>query len=137
MELLRRKDVPVYPSTLRLIKSLAAAGIKRACISSSRNCRAILEKIPARELFDVVVDGNVNLPGKPRPDIFLRAARDLAAEAKECVVFEDAVLGVKAAKAAGMFCVGIDRYGDRRRLQGADKIVGDLEEIGEIDGFCF
>ena len=56
------------------------------------------------------------------------ASKKLHTKPDECIVFEDAVLGVEAAKNAGMSCVGIDRYGERDRLKKADIIVSDAGE---------
>ena len=81
------------------------------------------------DLFDVIITGNDIIKGKPDPQVFFMAAEKMAVEAKECVVFEDAVLGVEAAKRAGMKCVGIDRYGRPERLKKADLVVSDLGEV--------
>lgn len=129
LKTIEKDDVPTYISTVRLIAELKSHKIMTACISSSKNCKFILKKVGMYKSMQVIVDGTDNVKGKPEPDIFLKAAEKLSCSAGECVVFEDAVLGVKAAKRAGMFCVGVDRYNNPQRLKQADIVVKDLEEI--------
>ena len=89
------------------VSALKRMGILTAVGSASRNARAILEKAGVIGLFDAVVDGNMVHNPKPDPEVFLLAASMLRAEPAGCVVFEDAVEGIRAAKAAGMTAVGI------------------------------
>lgn len=124
-----KKGIPVYHSTLRLMEELKSKGIKLSVISASKNCKMILRKVKLLDKLDGVVDGHMVHLGKPHPEVFLRAARDVKTPPRHCVVFEDAVLGVEAAKNAKMICVGIDRHGDRERLTKADLVVGDLDEV--------
>ena len=129
LEYLNKEKILVYDTTVNLIRALRKENIKIAVISSSKNCRLILEKVGLVGLFNVVITGNDITKGKPDPEIFLMAAQRLSFSPDECVVFEDAVLGVDAAKRAGMKCVGIDRYGKPDRLKKADLVVADLDEI--------
>lgn len=129
LELVNKGEVEVYPSTVSLIMELKKNSIKIAAASSSRNCRYILEKADLIGLFDAIVAGGEFKKGKPNPEIFLLAASRLGSSAAESVVFEDAKLGVEAAKNGNMLCVGIAREGDREILKKADIIVNDLEEI--------
>jgi len=132
LEFLDIEEIKVYHSTVELIEKLRIAGIKRAAISSSKNCRHILERVALVDCFDVIITGNDIKKGKPEPDVFISASRKLQVAPEKCVVFEDAVLGVEAAKRAEMKCVGIDRYNSPQRLFKADLIVNDLIEI-DID----
>ncbi len=125
---LSEEEIKIYDSTVRLIKELKSREIKVAVISSSKNLRMILEKIQLTALLDTVVSGYEFTKGKPDPEIFLIAAHRLQVSPDECVVFEDALLGVEAAKKAGMVCVGVDRYKKPSRLARADVVVGDLAE---------
>lgn len=127
--LLDSDEIPVYKTTINLIKELKENGIPSAVISSSKNCTYILKKINIFELLDVVVDGQRGLTGKPDPEIFLVAAAELKVTPKTCVVFEDALLGVESAKNAGMYVIGIDRYNNHQRLKKADKILEDVSDI--------
>jgi len=123
------KGVATYPSTIALFKEAAAAGAALAAVSSSRNCERILRTAEIYDMFDTVVTGNEVTRGKPDPEIFLTAAERLGLTPEDCVVLEDAKLGVEAAKRGGFRCIGIDRHGSPERLAGADRIVVDLAEI--------
>ncbi len=129
------EGIPVYESTVKFIKDIRAKGIKTALISSSKNLSHIIKTVKLEDIWDAVVTGHEITKGKPDPQVFLTAAERLGMTGKPCVVFEDAVLGVQAAKAAKMGCVGIDRHGDHSRLKGkgADIVVSDLAEI-DFDG---
>ena len=67
--------------------------------------------------------------GKPDPWIFLTAVERLGLKPDECIVFEDAVLGVEAGKRANMKTIGIDRHSDPNRLVKADLVIKDLQEV--------
>jgi beta-phosphoglucomutase len=77
-------------------------------------------------LFDTVVDGTQVVRKKPAPDIFLEACRRLRLTPDQCLVIEDAVSGVAAARAAGMRCLGLTTSFDAGELAGADWIASDL-----------
>ena len=128
--------VEVYPSTIDLIQALRAEGVRIGLATSSRNASEVLDAAGVAGLFASVVDGaaaaRLGLAGKPAPDIFVRAAAELGAAAAATVVIEDAVSGVRAARAGGFaLTVGIARDGGVRRLReaGADVVVSDLAEI--------
>lgn len=129
LEHLASETIKVYESTFNLVHKFKDEGIKVSVISSSKNCLDILKKVKADHLFDVIITGHDIKRGKPEPDVFLTAAEKLGLTPDTCVVFEDAVLGVEAAKRANMKCVGIDRYEKPERLQAADIVVSDLAEV--------
>ncbi|PTX51104.1 HAD superfamily hydrolase (TIGR01509 family) [Gemmobacter caeni] len=79
--------------------------------------------------FAAIVGGDDVANGKPNPDIFLLAAERLGMASDACIVIEDAISGVAAAKTGGFFCIGIDRSGQSQRLAGADLIVASLSEL--------
>ncbi len=126
----------VYESTVDLIHSIKKRGLKTAIISSSKSCAMILDSVNLSDLFDVRVDGvdseMLGISGKPAPDIFIEAARQLKVKPERAVVIEDAISGVQAGR-AGKFglVIGIARTGDRETLlaNGADVAVEDLSEI--------
>lgn len=130
--------VPVFESTVALIRQLHNAGVRTAVISASRNCALVLESAGLTGLFDVRIDGLVaaelGLPGKPDPAIMLEAARRLGVRPGRCVVVEDAEAGVGAARSGGFgLVIGVDRSdesGDRLRECGADAVIGDLADVG-------
>ncbi|MFJ3225060.1 beta-phosphoglucomutase family hydrolase [Streptomyces sp. NPDC086783] len=138
LDLIRTDGVEAYDTTLRYIQAARAEGLLTAVVSSSANCRDVLRSIGAECLFDVRIDGVVaaerQLPGKPRPDTFLAAARDLGVEASAAAVFEDALAGMDAGRSGHFgYVVGVDRVGqaDALREHGADVVVSDLAELRE------
>ncbi|MDD5686974.1 MAG: beta-phosphoglucomutase family hydrolase [Elusimicrobia bacterium] len=129
LNFLSKVKIPVFKSTVRLIKQLKKNNIKLAVVSSSKNCKDILRQTKLINLFEVCLTGNDITKGKPNPQIFITAARQIGIPPKNCVVFEDAILGVEAAKRAKMKCVGIDRQNKPERLKKADIVVKDLREV--------
>jgi len=129
LELLDQGGIPVHQTSISLVKELRSHGIGVALISSSKNLPRIIQSSGIGGLWDVVVNGFEITKGKPDPQIFLMAAERLKIPREECVVFEDAVLGVEAAKRGGMVCVGIDRHNDPKALAMADLVVQDLGEV--------
>ncbi|MFJ4501149.1 beta-phosphoglucomutase family hydrolase [Streptomyces sp. NPDC088864] len=137
LEKIRTEGVEPYPGTLRYIDAVRAAGLATAIVSSSANTRDVLHSISAEQLFDVRIDGVVarerKLPGKPHPDTFLAAARDLGVEPSRAAVFEDALAGMEAGRSGHFgYVVGVDRVGQTEALytHGADRVVKDLAELG-------
>ncbi|MFD5283238.1 beta-phosphoglucomutase family hydrolase [Streptomyces rubrogriseus] len=137
LEKIRTDGVEPYEGTLRYIDAVRAAGLATAIVSSSANTRDVLRSIDAERLFDVRIDGVVarerKLPGKPHPDTFLAAARDLGVEASRAAVFEDALAGMDAGRSGHFgYVVGVDRVGQTDALyaHGADRVVKDLAELG-------
>ena len=94
--------------------------------SASKNSETILKRIGLLQSFDVLVDGNKVTKSKPDPEVFLVGANELNVLPEECVVFEDAIAGVQAAKAANMKAIGI---GKQEVLLFADLVVAGLNEM--------
>ncbi|MGC9377326.1 beta-phosphoglucomutase family hydrolase [Streptomyces sp. MH13] len=137
LEKIRTDGVEPYEGTLRYIDAVRAAGLATAIVSSSANTLDVLRSLDAERLFDVRIDGVVarerRLPGKPRPDTFLAAARDLGVEPSRAAVFEDALAGMDAGRSGDFgYVVGVDRVGQTEALyaHGADRVVKDLAELG-------
>ncbi len=135
-EILIKEGPEVYTTSVELIENLIAKGIRIGIASSSRNCQMILQLARLEHLFETRVDGEVsiemNLKGKPNPDIFVTAARNLGLEPHECVVVEDAISGVQAGSRGNFGMVlGIAREieGSKLKEEGADIVVRDLGEI--------
>jgi len=131
--------VEVYESTLAFIYTLKNSGIRVGIASSSKNCVAVLETAGLLDVFETRVDGVVsaelNLHGKPEPDIFTTACDNLGGTNDRTVIVEDAVSGVQAgAKGNFGLVLGIAREGNERelKLNGADIVVTDIQEI-DID----
>ncbi|CAM5341327.1 beta-phosphoglucomutase family hydrolase [Streptomyces fumanus] len=134
---IRTDGVEAYDGTLRYLAAVRAAGLRTAIVSSSANTVDVLRSIDAEHLFDTRIDGVVarerGLPGKPRPDTFLAAARDLGVEPSRAAVFEDALAGMDAGRSGHFgYVVGVDRVGQTDALyaHGADRVVRDLAELG-------
>lgn len=135
-EVLATEGVEVYDGSLPFVHHLRSVGMRTAIVSASRNCPAVLAAAGIVDLFDVRVDGEVasrlHLAGKPAPDTFLEAARQLGVEPARAVVVEDAIAGVQAGR-AGQFglVIGVARKGEANALQenGADIVVADLSEL--------
>ena len=102
------------PGALNFLQTAYDQGVKIALGSASKNAPMILEKLGITPLFTAIIDGNNVVNGKPHPEVFLKGAEALGLEPSECVVFEDSIAGVEAAKTGGMSSVGI---GDAETLQ--------------------
>ena len=122
----------ILPGARQFVEEAKAKGYKTAIGSASKNTMTILNKVGLTTLFDAIIDGNKVSKAKPDPEVFLLGASTLGVEPCECVVFEDAVAGVEAAKIAGMHCVGI---GNENTLNKADKVVKSLADVklGEFE----
>ncbi|OWY20819.1 phosphatase [Sphingobacteriales bacterium UPWRP_1] len=114
-----------------LLEQAAAAGIPMAIASSGmrKNIDLILEKLQLSHFFEHIVSGEQVERGKPQPDIFLKAAACFGIAPQHCTVIEDSENGVKAAKAAGMFCIGYSNPGSgNQNLQLADLTINSFLE---------
>ena len=137
--LLRRIDVDgveAYPGSVRYVRAVRDAGLRRAVVTSSANCRDVLASAGLEDLFETHIDGltveREHLRGKPAPDSYLAGARALGLEPGAAAVFEDALAGVAAGRAGWFgFVVGVDRLGQADALaeHGADVVVTDLAEL--------
>ena len=150
-ELLDAGELAAYPDALCFVLAVRDAGIPAAAASSSKNAAGLLSQIrldafaeqeavhfdfirPGLTLldtFDADVSGRDFPRGKPDPDIFLTAARELGVPADQCFAVEDSVAGVQAGKAAGMAVVGLARAGEADLLTAADAdlVVTTLDEV--------
>lgn len=130
-------QVHVFPDAVRFILSLKAGGLRVAAASSSKNATAMMRAIPwatggtLLDALDVDVSGREVARGKPAPDLFLAAAEALGIAPAACFVAEDAVAGVRAARAAGMEALGVARFGESASLEaaGAEVVVISLDAV--------
>ena len=118
--ILKMTEDEILPGARTFIEELRSSHIRVALGSASRNALLILQRLNIENLFDAVIDGTVVSKAKPDPEVFLKGAAALDTEPQDCVVFEDAIAGLEAAKNAGMFCVGI---GDEQILSRADLVI--------------
>jgi beta-phosphoglucomutase len=151
VRLIEAGDFTAYPDALRFIIHVKDAGIRVAAASSSKNANLFLSQIrldtfaeqngitsasvrPGLTLldyFDADVSGRDFPHGKPHPDMFLAAARELGTAPEESMVMEDAAAGVQAAKAGDMAAIGIARVDDAALLAAAhaDIVVTTLDDV--------
>ncbi|KQR72462.1 beta-phosphoglucomutase [Pedobacter sp. Leaf176] len=116
----------VLPGTVDFLTEVHQAGYRLALGSASKNSGIILERTNLAHFFDEIVDGNMVTKSKPDPEVFLKGAEFLGFKPDECVVFEDAVAGVEAAKRGGMKAIGI---GEKSLLSQADVVVSGLDKL--------
>ena len=151
VRLIEAGDFTAYPDALRFIIAVKDAGIRVAAASSSKNAKLFLRQIrldtfadehgisspslrpglTLLDFFDADVSGRDFAHGKPHPEMFLTAARELGAAPEAAIVMEDAAAGVAAAKAGGMAAIGIARAHDADLLSatGADIVVTTLDQV--------
>ncbi|MFE3447310.1 HAD family hydrolase [Nonomuraea sp. NPDC059194] len=122
--------VPV-PGAAELVRQVAAYGSRIGLVTSAHRSWAEerLHQIGVRELFEILVTAEDVEVGKPDPAGYLLAATRLRAEPGDCVVFEDSVAGITAAKAAGMRCVAVATTHVGEDLADADLVVADLTGV--------
>lgn len=133
LELIDQGRFSVFAGTARFVRDCADRGLRLATGSSSENARRVLCKAALLDAFDIVVGGADVQRGKPDPEVFLTAARGLGLGAGDCIVFEDAVAGVQAAKDGGFYCVGVREADAAAALARADEIVPALGAV-DLDG---
>ena len=97
------------------------------------NIQPIIQRLNIEDCFQAIVWGREVAEGKPSPQIFSLAAKKLEADPKNCVVIEDSVAGVAAAKRAGMKCVAVTNSHPRDSLKEADLIIDTLEAVSVSD----
>jgi beta-phosphoglucomutase family hydrolase len=136
LELIRTQGVEPYEGSRRFVQQARELGHGVAVVSSSANAREALRSVGMDDLFDSWVDGvridEEGIKGKPAPDGFLTAARDLGVDPAHAAVVEDALAGVEAGRNGDFgWVVGVDRIGhaDALREHGADVVVQDLDEL--------
>jgi len=117
------------------VESVKQAGFLLAIGSSAprANVEFMLKELPISDYFDAVVAGEDVRNGKPAPDTFALAAKKLGIDSKDCVVIEDAPVGVEAARNAGMKVVAVTTTADRYKLSRADLIADSLDELTAKD----
>ncbi|MFH1032076.1 MAG: HAD family phosphatase [Chloroflexota bacterium] len=125
------RNVKSFPGVLELMKSLSQAGFKMALATSTpmENVRLVITGLGIDKYFKAIVADEDVTRGKPDPQVFLIAAERLGIKPESCVVIEDAVAGVTAAKRAGMRCVAVTNTNPRDSLGEADLVVDSLEAI--------
>jgi beta-phosphoglucomutase-like phosphatase (HAD superfamily) len=151
IELIEAGEFTAFPDALRFALAVRDLGLSVAAASSSKNAGLMLGRIRLDEfageegldydfvtpgmrlldLFDADISGRDFAHGKPHPEIFLTAGRELGLPPEDCFVVEDAAVGVEAAKAGGMAAIGVARAEDAELLAAAraDLVVHSLDDV--------
>jgi beta-phosphoglucomutase len=116
----------LLPGIGELLIELKQAGIRIGLASASKNAPTVLERLGIADAFDTIVDPARLAKGKPDPEIFLTAAKQLNIPPTHCLGIEDAEAGIQAIQGAQMFAVGV---GDERAMQQADWAVSSTAEL--------
>ncbi len=135
-KLLAEEGVEVFGDALQMMGRWRRQGVPMALVSSSRNAQEVLSAGGVLDFFGIRIDGQTaeeqGLDGKPDPDAFLAASRELGIAPEKAIIFEDAIAGVVAGKKGGFgWVVGVARNGEDKELEeaGADIIVHKLTEL--------
>ena len=134
-EHIRSRGVPPIDGVLQTLTQLKAKGYRMAVASSSPPCsiELCLQSLQIKDFFEVIFSSEQVARPKPAPDVFLAAAAKMGAAPEDCVVVEDSTNGTRAAKAAGMRCIGFfnpDSIG--QCLDAADVRIDRLQELLEV-----
>ncbi len=119
------------PGAAELAAVIHQRGDPLALVTSASRAHAVptLQRLGLLGLFQVIVAGDDVTVGKPHPEGYRRASKELGVEPSRCVVFEDSPAGLAAARAAGMYCVAVVTTHPRSELSDADQIVAGLTEV--------
>ena len=130
-----RPNIKSLPGVIRLMEELIEHDFKMALASSTpmENIKLLTQSLGIDKSFHSVISAEDVTEGKPNPQVFLLAAQRLGVEPRNCVVIEDAVAGVMAAKKAGMYCLAVTNTHPRMSLAEADLIVDSLETVTASD----
>jgi beta-phosphoglucomutase len=127
-KLVHQGDLKPLPGVMEWVRRLREQGWRQAVASSAprKNIEVVLEVLGMASFFDALVSAEDVTAGKPDPQVFQKGAERLGMPASRCIVVEDAVPGVEAARRAGMRCIGVSRKG---LLTGADVVVRSLVDL--------
>ena len=132
-----KPELKAVPGLYDLMDDLKSEGFATAVATSGplENANLVMDGLKLRPWFDAIVTGAEVSRGKPHPDIFLAAARRVNLGPRQCVVFEDSVSGIEAARRAGSPCVALATTHSARELQGlsALRIISDFRAMRAAD----
>ena len=126
--LLALDETALLPGAKDYLLRLRENGIRIALGSASKNAPLILERLNIAAFFDAVIDGNAVSTAKPDPEVFVKGAAALGLAPERCVVFEDALAGIEAAKKGCMRVIGV---GVPELLPGADRYIASLADMAQ------
>jgi beta-phosphoglucomutase family hydrolase len=126
-----KQDAKLLPGVKKLLELSKMEGFKQALASSAprENIFLLISELEIAHYFDCVVSEEDVHYGKPNPEVFLTAAQRLGVEPQNCLVIEDAVAGVKAAKSARMKCIAVAGMFTKKSLEEADLVIDSLEAV--------
>jgi beta-phosphoglucomutase len=132
-----RSKVKLLAGLLPFLKELREAGVKVALATAGPpgNVALVLNGTKTKKYFNAIVNASNIKFGKPHPEIFLTAARRLKVKPSHCVVFEDAMFGIEAARRAGMKVVGVATSHKSAELKHADLVIKDFQgmTVGKLE----
>jgi len=130
-EIVVEKGIAPLPGVENWLKALAEAGIPCVIGSSTHriNIDVSLERLGFTHYFQEIVTAEDVSHGKPHPEVFLKAAGKIGVKPERCVVFEDAHVGIQAARAANMKVVAVATTNKAEELTAADRVVHRLDEM--------
>ncbi len=132
LELITSEGIQPIDGALELVVQLRSLGLRTGIASSSRTAELFLKNLRAEHLFDAVTDGQVSQQPKPHPEVFMTTARKLGIEPHRCLAFEDAVFGIRAARAAGMKVVAITTTTAAEKLVEAHWIIDSFKSFDPV-----
>ena len=134
-QIVRESGIHALPGVKEFLERLDAAGIPRIIGSSTprENIELVTELIGLRRYFQKIVAAADVTHGKPDPEVFLLCAERLGVPAQRCVVFEDAHVGIAAARAAKMKVIGVATTHPAESIRHADRVVQQLDELTPTD----
>jgi beta-phosphoglucomutase len=126
-----RHGVQLIDGSIDFVKLIKQKRYPIAIATSAprENVKSFLGEVRVFNLFNVVVSGDDVHKGKPDPEIYLRTASLLQTDPKECLVFEDSLMGIESAKKAGMTCIAISSTHEKSQLKEADFVIDKFEDI--------
>lgn len=130
----RLNEIELVEHFETLIDLVNKEGYKTALASSNnkKTVHLVVDKFNLRDKFDYIITGTEVEKGKPNPEIFLKAAKNLNVDPLNCIVFEDTKNGVEAANRANMKVIGyLDKKHSIQDLSEADKVVYSLKDVDE------
>jgi HAD superfamily hydrolase (TIGR01509 family) len=132
-----RGQAVAMPGVVDWLKRLERSGISQAVASGAplENIEFLVDELEIRNYFGALVSSD-GMPSKPDPAVFLEAARRLNLPPQRCVVVEDGLPGLQAARGAGMRCIAVTTTHPASALMAADRVVEGLDKLPE-DGFEF
>lgn len=126
--------VRLLPGVQTWLEYFTAHGVRMAVASSApvENINALVDELHIRPYFHAILSA-AGMPGKPDPTIFLKAAQAIGVPPGQCLVVEDAVAGVEAARRGGMRCLAVTTTNPAEKLQAADRVVDHLDQLTSQD----